>query len=94
MDAHQVFQQLNNLRGRDQNLFERVIAELMAIIPNFEYNIFTMYFVNNISETWISNPEILLERYHIWVQEWELYMVQIESAPSSILESVPSAILE
>lgn len=86
MDAHQVFQQLNNLRGRDQALFERVIAELMAIIPNFEYNIFTMYFVNNISETWISNPEILLERYHIWVQEWELYMAGLESASSSILE--------
>ena len=94
MDAHQVFQQLNNLRGRDQALFERVIAELMAIIPNFEYNIFTMYFVNNISEPWISNPEILLERYHIWVQEWELYMAGLESASSAILESASSSILE
>ena len=78
MNHNQVFHELYSLSGSKQAQFERLVSDLSTIIPDFDFSMLALYFVNNISEAWISDSGEVFDRYDTWVQEWRAHSAQIE----------------
>jgi hypothetical protein len=91
MNHCQVFDELSRLPESKQAQFDKLVLHLSEIIPDFNYSLFALYFVNNQlkeSEWWILDAGEVFERYDTWAKEWVSYSAKVElDAHSAPIES-------